>query len=666
MRLAIRSVLLSFCGAASFAQTSVQAPAPDLGLRSFAPPAPPILVREATAEPLLRAASAVPIFYSIGDPTPEEQLYVEYINRARALPQAEALIMANTTDPAVLQQMTSWGVKREALISQFAAFAPVQPLAINAALTRAARRHTADMLAAVFQGHTGSDGSNPGTRVQDEAYNLATLGENVYANAGSVFSGHAGFEVDWGPGADGMQTPPGHRNTIHNGAFREIGVGVINGRNEAAGKNPVGPQLVTQEFGTQQGSTPFITGVAYYDLNGNNFYDAGEGIGSVFVDVNGVAAKALTALSGGYAIPVPGNGSYTVTFSFNGFAPSVQTVTIANQLNSKLDFKPAYTAPLVTGPDAPATGRASLYSISSVPGATAYQWRAREIIAARAESAENGAGGVTIDQSEGYAVIQGEVKSGGLFAFHLAHPASDPRPQSVTLKPTYLLSANSSLSFASRLGWAAPGQTAKVQISLNDGQTWQTIYSQAGTQTAGETSFNTRSANLSAHAGSRARFRFLYDLESGFVGATSIYGWHFDDIQFSSAQEVASEQSGAAAADRTFSFTPPRLGNFVLQGRAKTGHDFLAFGPEKSVQAVEGSSVPEFRISRAAISGSDLQLTVDLLGGTLSGALTVESKASLSDNWSPATATVQTLSATQFLVKPNVAGPSRFYRLRAN
>lgn len=663
MKFATRPVLLSVAGAAVLAQT-----APEWSYRepSFAPPAPPMVLRESSAEPRWRAMAAT--VYSIGDPTPEEQLYVELVNRARANPQAEALLLANTTDANVLDDLGSWQVDRALMIAQFAAFAAVQPLAINPALTRAARRHSLDMFNQSFQAHDGSDGSTPSSRAEAEGYDIASLGENVYANAESVFHGHAGFEVDWGPGVGGMQTPPGHRNTIHSGNFREIGVGVVVGRNEIAGKQPVGPQLVTQEFGTAQGASPFITGVAYYDLNGNNFYDIGEGIGGVSVQVAGVSATGITALSGGYAVPVSGNGTYTVTFSGAGFSPVTRSVTVSGSLNQKLDFKPAYVAPGISGSVNPVSGRDNAYTIASVPGATEYQWRVFRKIPAAMEGAESGESTVTIDQTAGYSVIQSQLKTSGASAFHLVHPTAGPRPQLVTLKPSFILGAGAELSFQSRLGWAAPDQHARVQISFNDGASWENIYAQAGSGGRGETSFNLRTVSLAQHAGKQARLRLNYDFSSGgfFNQTDAEVGWTVDDIRLANAEQVSDSSTASASASGAFTFIPPAVGSYVLQGRAKTGHAFLPFGPEKSVTAVQAGSTPELRISRALRNGAELQLTIDLLAGTLSSGFALESKASLSDNWSAQAATVQNLSATQFLVKINTAGASRFYRARAN
>jgi hypothetical protein len=71
------------------------------------------------------------------------------------------------------------------------------------------------------------------------------MAENAYAYYSNTFRGHAGLQVDWGEDdigiSGGMQARRGHRANNHNSKFREIGVGVVTGRN-----GDVGPQLVKQ------------------------------------------------------------------------------------------------------------------------------------------------------------------------------------------------------------------------------------------------------------------------------------------------------------------------------------------------------------------------------------------------------------------------------------
>ncbi len=288
-------------------------------------------------------AQAAPQLYSIGEPTADEQLYLELINRARANPAGEGLRLAATSDPDVLNALDYWKVDLGLFQLQMQALPAAPPLAFNAKLLASARPHSADMLTHAYQDHTGSDGSTPGMRMSAQGYASSSWAENVYAYEESVEYGQAAFEVDWGGTvADGgMQVPPGHRLNIHNGAFREIGVGVIDGSN-----GDVGPHLVTEDFAIPVLVAPsLLTGVVFRDANGNGFYDVGEGIGGVNVAVAGAEFYAITSSSGGYTVPLPNDGNYTVTFSGGGLATVVKTAVAALGANVKVDYVAAETLP---------------------------------------------------------------------------------------------------------------------------------------------------------------------------------------------------------------------------------------------------------------------------------------------------------------------------------
>jgi len=635
-----------------------------------APPTPPpmLMQPEEEAGKLRAQGQGAGALHSIGDPSPEEQLYLEYINRARAEPKQEAQRFRLTTDPLVLRDYENWSVNLDLMVSQFGTIIAAPPLAMNAKLMAAARRHTLDMFNNVFQGHTGSDGSQFNNRIAAEGYVIAAGAENVFSYAGSVFHGHAGYEVDWGPGVGGMQTPPGHRNNIHNASFREAGIGVVNGRNEKAGAKPVGPQLVTQEFGTAQGATPFITGVAYYDLNGNSFYDAGEGIGGVSVAVTGVALGAVTARSGGYAVPVPGNGSYTVTFSGAGFTADARSVTVAQLQNRKLDFTPVYSPPVVSGSATPALNRPNQYAISAVPGAAAYQWRVYQKITAAGEGAETGTSRVEIEQTEGYEVFEASVRRTGAYSFHLAHPQAGPRSQSITLRPNFQAGAGASVVFASRLGWAAADQKALVQVSTNQGAEWTTVFSQAGTNGRGETSFTIRTVNLAAYAGLPLRLRFVYEFLSGsyFDGTEPSVGWLIDDISFTGLQEITGEQISNAAGPG-FAYTPATAGSHELQARARAGHDFLDWGPAWAVSPAEGTGAAELRITGWSVAGGQAAIEFELVSGAKPASLRLETRPALASGaWVTEAVNAETLSESRFRFSvPAAAGAkARFFRIQ--
>ena len=642
-----------------------------------APPSPPAIVisTQSATEPSYRTAAT---FYSIGEPTPEEQLYIEMINRARANPQGEALIFATTTDPEVLSNYEFFGVNLLLMQQQFAIIQPAPPVAPNAQLTAAARRHSQDMLNKSFQGHVGSDGSTFAQRITQAGYVYSTIAENVYAAAESVFHGHAGFEVDWGFGPGGMQSPPGHRNTIHNALFREVGVGVVFGENQPApgsqipGSDDVGPSLVTQEFGTRQGSTPLITGVAYYDANTNNFYDIGEGIGGVNVTVSGTTTQAITAQSGGYAVPVSGNGNYTVTFSAPGFTTTQLPVAVVSGRNQKVDFRPIYTPPAVIGTASPAINGPNQYTIAPVPGAVAYQWRSFQLLPAALEGAESGtANTVTINQSTGYNVFEPIISRSGNYSFHLAFTSAGVREQTITLNPRYIATENSTLRFYSRLGFATSTTYAKVHVSRDDGATWQEVFSQQGlTGSANETSFVARSVNFAPFAGSTIKVRFSFlPTGSSYVNVNEGVGWYLDDIQLEGSFQIANEQISSESATPAFTFQPTATGNYVLQARARATHLPLPWGPERHVTAVEGQVVPpELRIGNITIANGRALIDVDVVSGSVPTAWVLQSKRTLTEQWSNASMQPTALSATRFRFDLLARGSEAkyFYRVGAN
>ena len=295
--------------------------------------------------------------HSIGDPSPVEQFYLELINRARADAIAEAQRLAATTDPDILSAYTFFGIDPNDILYQFAQQVSsgemplnAQPLSFHSALLEAAELHSQDLLTNDFQGHASSDsppspfqpGFSPTRRAKSVGY-TGDVGENVFSYADSAIHGHAGFNVDWGYESpehpnynpdfqgQGMQNPAGHRLNIHRGDYREIGVGVVEGTNGS-----VGPQLVTQKFGFGDG--PLITGVIFEDENDNGFYDPGEGLPGVRVDVDASAHYAISTESGGYSVPVASDGTHQVTFSGGGFTPYQQSVDVTGGQNVKLDY----------------------------------------------------------------------------------------------------------------------------------------------------------------------------------------------------------------------------------------------------------------------------------------------------------------------------------------
>lgn len=101
------------------------------------------------------------------------------------------------------------------LVNAERAKAGCKALTIDDKLMTAAQRHSQDQADHGNMSHTGSDGSDPGDRIDRVGYQWRTYGENVAWNQKT-------------PAAvmDAWMNSPGHRANILNCAFTEIGVGI--------------------------------------------------------------------------------------------------------------------------------------------------------------------------------------------------------------------------------------------------------------------------------------------------------------------------------------------------------------------------------------------------------------------------------------------------------
>jgi hypothetical protein len=309
--------------------------------------------------------------YSIGSPTNEQQYMLELINRARADGGAEAARLQGFGDPPFsggLQEGPPQLNGEAWTISNTSQPLSWNPLLFNCAQAYATTLNDNDLIEHTFGGMTpqqriaaagyqdGVQTEYHGPKTQPSHYvpgpeNIAkTLDSRPFTGANliaGVLQAHNNFFTD-------ISSVPGrgHRSTTMFDFFREIGIGISVGRDKDTPPQTHPPTwdslYIVQNFGTQTNSTPFVTGVVYQDTNTNGFYDPGEGISGVRVDVTGTNFFAVTSSSGGYSVPVPGNGSYTVTFSGGAFATTQKTASVAGLLNAKVDFVAGVTAPPAT------------------------------------------------------------------------------------------------------------------------------------------------------------------------------------------------------------------------------------------------------------------------------------------------------------------------------
>jgi len=254
-------------------------------------------------------------------PTANEQYIVELINRARSDPSAEAARYGVGLNSDLAPGTITTDSK--------------QPLAISPLLIDSADAHSLSMLLGDYFSHTGSDGSTARERMYsagwDDENNGSATGENLSV-AGSTDSSAANSVQTLDEQHEDLVQSAGHRSVMMRDRYSEIGVGQQIGEFQGFTAS-----MITENF-ADAGRT-FLTGVAIDDNDGDDFYDVGEGLGSITVTATGSAGTFTTTTwsSGGYTLEV-GAGTYDVTFSGGVFGAGydVGSVTVSSE-NVKVD-----------------------------------------------------------------------------------------------------------------------------------------------------------------------------------------------------------------------------------------------------------------------------------------------------------------------------------------
>ncbi len=262
--------------------------------------------------------------------SPEEVYLVELVNRARMDPQAEIF-------------RTGINLTEELSQGELNNLVPQEPLALHPTLTEASRYMSLDMAQRDFFDHDNPDGQDADARNKDASIVTTvydgSVGENIAVGQDSIDEVHEAWLESVGHRKNVLSLWETFGANFH---YDEIGVGFFN---PGQGGGFSWDNYWTQNFGySGSPQRTYILGVVIDDFNNNNFYDIGEGVGNIRVDValssneENILGTYTTDAAGNYQIVVDTAGTYVVSFTNQATGLTVKkVVNVTGNQNEKLD-----------------------------------------------------------------------------------------------------------------------------------------------------------------------------------------------------------------------------------------------------------------------------------------------------------------------------------------
>lgn len=187
--------------------------------------------------------------------------------------------------------------------------APMQVLAHNETLSESSEAHSVWMLDNNIFSHTGEDGSSPGERISDAGYSFTGTWQWAENLAWAGTTGALDLEEAILQHHEGLFLSAGHRTNTYDADMREIGLAQVEGTYTSNGTT-FNSSMLTTNFAVT-GDEVFVTGVAYRDMDGDDFYSIGEGQSGVVISEKD--AQDTTGDAGGYAVELSPRDTATVS-----------------------------------------------------------------------------------------------------------------------------------------------------------------------------------------------------------------------------------------------------------------------------------------------------------------------------------------------------------------
>lgn len=269
----------------------------------------------------------------------------------------------------------------------------------------------------------------------------------------------------------------------------------------------------------------------------------------------------------------------------------------------------------ISGNNAVNAGVLNTYTFDAQSGATDYQWRSMQAATYNLDDGgEQTSDALVLKTSASYNPLATDVKASGSRSYHLASVDGDE--QSLRIKAVLIPAANAQISFASRLGYATSTQNARVEVSSDEGKSWNVLWQQFGSTP--ESGFSSKTVSLAAYANRSIQLRWRYERGSGsfYPQSSSGIGWYVDDIQLRGFEAISSTSSPATFSGTSFRASFDKSGSALLQVRPGM---YGYYGDWSDIKRITVNGV-----ANGATTGNDL-----LDAQTASGGLTYNGREGL-------------------------------------
>ncbi len=258
--------------------------------------------------------------------------------------------------------------------------------------------------------------------------------------------------------------------------------------------------------------------------------------------------------------------------------------------------------PVITGPVEPVSGVETIYNFSAVDQAEAYE---ASIIEASADSwiegAEDSPAPSIIDNTDaGYDLISSTYVATGSKSFHLSTP--DFEDQSFEIDRIVIPQQGSQINFKYRRFGMHPDTKLHVELSLDDGASYDVLYTVDGQNTSGssndwDSDFIAAVVPLpEAYVNTLARLRFRLE-STGTIytdDSDEHLGLYLDDISVSNSLEATNSTVVPLEANaNSFGITPVAANQqYYLQVRAQLGGHWFRYGDSLITTSTSAASSP--------------------------------------------------------------------------